>query len=264
MDKTEIVELQFLVVGIMGMFGLALAIIFFVILYQRKLLNQQKKMEEERTNYQKDLLQALLDAQEAERIRIGRDLHDDIGSMLATAKLYLQHQSHLPKSHDTNWIMKADDVLTDTVKNLGVIARDLVPTILHQLGLLDAIEAMVDVIRESSHLEISCQIEDIPPLSDSLGLHIYRIIQELCNNVLKHAEASSVGLELGYREGEIWIEFRDDGKGMSEEATGSKYGLGLKNIQSRLELMNGNIQISTDPLTGTHFSIRLPYETSQV
>ncbi|MEL6653806.1 MAG: sensor histidine kinase, partial [Bacteroidota bacterium] len=90
MDQTEVVELRFLIFGILGMFGLALAIVFFVILYQRRLLSTQKKMDEERLTHQKSLLKAALQAQEAERKRIGRDLHDDIGSMIATARLFVQ------------------------------------------------------------------------------------------------------------------------------------------------------------------------------
>jgi len=246
------------------MFGLALAIIGFVVLYQRKLLAQQRKMEAERSEYQEELLQAVLDAQEVERVRIGRDLHDDIGSMLATARLYIQQTQQKNQSDDSLKLMdKADDVLTDTIKSLHVIARDLVPTVLNQLGLSEALAALCDVVQKNSPLHIDFEYMELPKLPAKVSLHIYRIVQELITNTLKHAEASQIDISLNHKSGNLVLMYQDNGKGFPEHSDKKKQGLGLKNIESRLSLMKGNLEISSPEKQGSLFLIRLPLDKLQ-
>ncbi|MEL6590116.1 MAG: ATP-binding protein [Bacteroidota bacterium] len=257
MDQTEVVELRFLIFGILGMFGLALAIVFFVILYQRRLLSTQKKMDEERLTHQKSLLKAALQAQEAERKRIGRDLHDDIGSMIATARLFVQ-QTHqqAPESQIAVTMDQADNILIETVKSLHLITQNLVPTILHQLGLTEAIGALCDTVRQNSEMEVQFQADTIPTLPPETALHLYRIVQELFNNTLKHAEASRIEILLRRTPGQFELRFQDDGKGIPQSEGSVQRGLGLKNIESRLSLLAGSMQITSQK--GTRFDLRIP------
>lgn len=260
MDQTEIDAFQFLTFGILGMFGLALAIVFFAVFYQRKLLGQKLKHEQARLEYQQELLKAVLDAQEEERVRIGRDLHDDIGSMIATARLYVQQsQVQSPNPELANWVDKADNMLIDTANNLRKIAQDLVPTVLDQLGLEEAIGALCDVVRQSSHLSITFKVTEIPQIPKKIALNLYRITQELFSNVLKHAEANSVDIYLCYKEENIELTFKDDGKGIPLLQNVQNKGLGLKNIESRLSLLDGKLSIEAQANPGAQFIIYVPY-----
>lgn len=257
MDSTEAVELRFLIFGILGMFGLALAIVFFVVIYQRKLFRQQRKLEEERLTYQKELLQATLDVQEKERVRIGRELHDGIGSMLSTVRLYLQQIQHVPDPEAQKASMeKADNVLIETSENLQGIVRDLVPTVLHQLGIGPALEALCDVVQQNSSLEIAVDVSASLTLPEKLSLNIYRIVQELLNNTLKHAQASEVHVSFASHGDNLSLFYRDNGKGMPEKRR--VWGLGIKNIESRLSLLEGEMNIQSKENEGTQFQIHIP------
>ena len=261
MDSTEAVELRFLIFGILGMFGLALAIVFFVVIYQRKLLRQQRALEEERLTYQKELLQATLDVQEKERVRIGRELHDGIGSMLSTVRLYLQQIQHVPDPEAQKSSMeKADNVLIETSQNLQGIVRDLVPTVLNQLGIGAAIEALCDVVQHNSTLEIGVNVSDSLSIPERLSLNVYRIVQELLNNTLKHAEASEVQLSFKPNGDTLKLLYQDNGKGMPDQRR--VWGLGIKNIESRLSLLEGEMNITSQENEGTHFHIEIPYSKS--
>ena len=256
MDEGKIIEFRLLLAGFLGMFGLATAIILFVLLYQRKLLAQQKKAEAERIQYQQELLESVLAAQESERERIGRDLHDDIGSMLATARLYIQQTQQNSSEKEQAWMRKADEVLNACLQNLRSIARDLVPTILNQLGLIDAIEALCDVLRESGNHQIEFTYSPISQLEPEKALHVYRIVQELLTNTLKHAQASIIRISLSCNPTELQLSYADNGIGLDDHKRSK--GLGLKNIESRLSLMRGSINTQPPEAGGTHFLIRIP------
>ena len=242
MDEADIVELRFFIIGILGMFFLALGIVIFVIIYQRKLLAQQQAMEAANIQYQQELLQASLDAQEKERIRIGRDLHDDIGAMLSTARLYLQ-QSKAEKAgiNPQQWIEKTDEILIQSAKELHNISRDLLPTILTQMGLQEAIEGLCDIAREHGILVSFFYAPSLPALSDQTALSFYRITQELINNSLKHAEADKLALTMKIEGEDFMFSYADNGKGMRVEQVKENSGLGLKNIESRINLLNGKL-----------------------
>lgn len=262
MDQSAIAGLPIFIFAILGMFGLALAIVFFVVLYQRRLLSNQKKMDEERLEHQKGLLQAALQAQEAERKRIGRDLHDDIGSMIATARLFVQQthqQAQEPQIAST--MDQADNILIETVKSLHLITQNLVPTILHQLGLVEAIGALCDTVRQNSEIEVQFQADTVPTLPPETALHLYRIVQELFNNTLKHAEAGRIEIMLRRTPGQLELCFQDNGKGLPQSDGTVQRGLGLKNIESRLSLLAGSMQISSQ--NGTRFDLRIPLNAAQ-
>ncbi|MDW3648907.1 MAG: histidine kinase [Bacteroidia bacterium] len=261
MAESEGIELQFLIGGILGMFGLAVAIIGFVVLYQRKLLSQQKKIEEERSQYQEELLQSVLDAQEAERERIGRDLHDDIGSMLATARLYIQQTQQKASEKETEWMDKADEVLSESIKSLGIIARDLVPTVLNQLGLPEAIEGLCDVVRKNAGHKVTFGYGNLSEMPPEQALHIYRITQELITNTLKHADADLIQISLGSSEVGLHLIYIDNGVGMKLTDNSKESGLGIKNIESRLSLLKGSLKIQHPEEGGVVFKIGIPQLT---
>lgn len=261
MGTSENLGLEIWLLSIVGMFSLALVIVFFFFVYQRRLFIQQRKLQNERVVHQQMLLHATLEAQEKEQKRIGRDLHDDIGSMLATAKLCLQRA--LEQSHNQevlDWLDKADEILKETADNLHLISKDLVPPHLTHSGFLDSILELCEHVKIHSNLKVSFDYEVNMDLPDKLAINLYRILKELFNNTIKHAQANAICLSFVHRYDSLQLTYIDNGIGISTDRKENSKGLGLKNIESRLTLFNGSLDISPAPNTGTRILIEIPLE----
>ncbi|MEL6675982.1 MAG: ATP-binding protein [Bacteroidota bacterium] len=254
--------LEFYVVAILGMVGLSLIIILFVVIYQRRLFRQQQQLQAEKAQHQQALLSSVLDAQEAERVRIGRDLHDEIGAMISTVRLYLQKLPSKEEAGSLDWMMKADHLLEETVWQVRSISRDLVPTVLNQLGLRKALVSLCSMVRENSDLQVEFSAPELITVPEDIAIHVYRIAQELFNNVMKHAQAGQVHIFLEQGPQGLSLQFEDDGKGLPAEMLQEGMGLGLKNIESRLSLFGGHYQIGKGSLPGLCMTIFIPYSAS--
>lgn len=132
------------------------------------------------------------------------------------------------------------------------------PTVLDELGLLVALQEMIDDWNQR-HGDIFCHFQhtgDIDSLGDKINIHLYRIIQESLTNVVKHAEAGEVSVNLAVKGGDLKLEIRDDGGGVRHDSL--YHGLGLSGMQERVEAMNGKIDISSEPGSGVTISIVIP------
>ena len=255
MDQVnEITLLEIILIGMLGMFLLGFGVVAFFIVYQRRLLKQQEANQQIRENYQKDLLKASIDSQEKERLRIAEALHDEIGALLTTTKLHLgQIKADTPKPKLNERLDSANEILTESLQSVRHIALNLKPPVLETLGLVAAVRSLIRKINTSGQVEITCDGPGeltIPP-EESLGC--YRIIQELLQNGLKHAQASTMELEIEQHGRSVIIGYRDNGIGFDFDKKASSHeGLGLRNIESRLNLMEGSIRAEKLNGKGTH------------
>ncbi|MEM7655186.1 MAG: sensor histidine kinase [Bacteroidota bacterium] len=254
---------EIFLVSTLIMFGLVGFIIFFVVVYQLRLLRQQRLMQAQEAEYQRQLLTASIQSQEMERQRIARDLHDEIGAMLSTVKMKVSQAKR--KSQDveqlTPVLSETSALLTDSIQNVRRISHALLPPTLERFGLAAALSALFE----------GSQIEDGPvlsfqqqgperriPLDQELGL--YRVVQEMLNNALKHAQAKHIRLQLERRPTETYLHLTDDGVGFSlPEAQHNAAGLGLKNIQSRILTLGGKWQLTSQPGQGTQLELSVPF-----
>ncbi len=232
--------------GMLGMFILSLGVIFFFMAYQRKILKQQKEHQEKEAEYQQELLRANFQSQERERNRIGKDLHDEVGALLTTTKLYFQHLD--PKTAPERFTevkAKAFSLLEESMSTVRRVSHDLRPVVLERLGLVEAILNVVDKINSSDQVEVIFEhaLSTEPTGEDALNW--YRIIQELFNNTLKHAGATIITLNLKNQQDELILVYKDNGKGFSEDSD-IKHGLGLQNIRSRVSLMGGSVEFKEE------------------
>lgn len=230
------------------------------VLYDREEEDEERKRLEtelikQEWNKQKMLAQAAVDAQEKERADIGKELHDNISQMLTSTKLFLD----ILKT-------KTDEELVDrSIKNINAIiqevrslSRSLVPSSISDLGLIASMNDLFENIRAANVVEVEFYPDNETDglLSANSKLTLYRIVQEQVNNIIKHAQAKQIFVELFPENGNIELIIADDGVGFDPQTI--KKGMGLKNMRSRAELLSGKIDIISTPGKGSKIKVILP------
>lgn len=195
----------------------------------------------------------MLDAEERERQRIGRDLHDGLGGMLAGIKMNLSQQSKTDNRNLDTVINRLDE----SVKELRHIARNMMPESLLKIGLEDALHDLCELLQiEDTRIEFQpINIDKNLPLA--MQMHIYRIVQELLNNAIRHAKPSNIILQCSQHQNIVHITVEDDGCGFDQELIREKPGIGFSNIKNRVEYLKGNIDIESAKNEGTSINIEI-------
>ncbi|WP_210486357.1 PAS domain-containing protein [Rufibacter aurantiacus] len=234
-------------------------------------ITEMHRLEEEnltiRLNQQKDLLVAILNTQDEERRRIAEGLHNGIAQLLYAAKLNLSQvigeEEILKNKHLLEKTAKADAILEKAIQQTRSLSHELIPTPLSDLGLQAAIKDICSTL-SSKQLKLKCWVFNLhTPLEKHMELAIYRIAQELANNIVKHANATQGGLLLREQRGALVLEAEDNGQGFVPNQVGHK-GMGLKAIHDRVKLLNGTIEIDSAPGQGTTISISFPLSNPAV
>jgi signal transduction histidine kinase len=205
----------------------------------------------------RQLSKRLLTIQEQERVRIAREVHDELGQALTAMKIDLQQiaRRHAPLKEPLVPVAQTIDSIVDLVRR---IAGDLRPAILDDLGVTAALEQQLRRLRESSGLRTSLSVSEEPELDMLTGATIYRIAKEALANVVRHAGASQVEVSLGIRDGAAVLEIRDNGRGITREEASGPRALGLLGIRERAELLGGSMAIEGQPGAGTVLTVTLP------
>lgn len=242
-----------MLLGTIGMLFLTITLIVFIIFHQRRVIRYQLKMQHMEAEQQKILLRASIKLQEEERQRIAADLHDDAGPLLATARLYLsENMVNQDKATQLQSIYSAKQIIDETIQLIRNISHSLMPPTLKNFGLESAVNDFFQKINGSGSLNANSKFHDYKTrLKPDKELTVFRVIQEMVNNILKHSNASFIHLTQHDGEENMLIRIHHDGKGLSQEEyirmTQSSVGLGLKNIQSRLKVIHGDILFEQDP-----------------
>ncbi len=244
--------------GVIVLLGLASLFLLSRTRYRQR-VEYQKKLTEE----QRKLFQGVVDAEEKERKRIAQELHDGIGQLLSTAKLHASAlEEELPDAVKP-LARQSSSLIDQAVAEVRAVSHNLMPASLIRSGLKVAIENLAGQIHASNQLKVTCNVSGLDGhLSDSAEVILFRLVQELFNNALKHAEATSIGLDIGRSTDSLVIRFSDDGKGFNPQTAPSHNGLGLRNVYSRAGLLNGRIEITSAPGAGTLTVITIPVENS--
>ncbi|WP_294673960.1 ATP-binding protein [uncultured Fluviicola sp.] len=231
-----------LVIASLVMFILALSIIVFAVLYQQKMRRKKQEMIQMELNYKHEMVQATLDAKELEQRRIAIELHDDIGSSLTALKLSF---ASLPIDEEERRLL--NEGVQNTINKVRSLSNRLLPTILEELGLIPAAKSLVNTLsNQIPNVQFSI-IAVNDPSHDSqtreVSLAVYRILQELLNNILKYAEATIIEIVLEQNEEGIQLSVVDNGKGFvpTKEDKRKSQSLGLKNIESRSQQIGAEI-----------------------
>lgn len=248
--------------GTIGMLVLAIGLVVFIVFHQRRVIRYQMQLQELEDEQQKILLNASIRWQEEERQRIAADLHDDAGPLLATARLYLnENLVHQDINTQLQSIFNAKQIIDDTIQLIRNISHSLMPPTLKNFGLESAVNDLFQKISGSGSINASCRFHDYRNrLKAEQELMIFRVIQELINNILKHSNSSFIHITQHYDEDLFCIRIHHDGKGLTqaefEKLNKSALGLGLKNIQSRVKVLHGEINFEKDQQE-TYFKVSL-------
>lgn len=247
---------QLLLVAMAGMFLLALGLVLFFLAYQKRILKQQKEHQAKEAEYQQQLLRANLLSQEKERNRIGKDLHDGVGAMLSTSKLYFRHleQDGSPEKFK-ELKEKAMSLLEETMSSVRRVSHDLKPVVLERLGLVEAIANMADQLSESGAIKVCFKNSWEGQMDKEFELNWFRIVQELLNNTIKHSGANEVYMELFGDQERVQFSYNDNGVGLKSQST-AKAGLGMQNIVSRLSLMQGELKYDENQKNGISLTMK--------
>ncbi|MBG6234047.1 signal transduction histidine kinase [Pedobacter sp. CAN_A7] len=227
--------------------------------------NDVKEANNRERQFQQQLLEMTINTQEKERARIAEDLHNSLGQLLYGVKLNLDHikldNSGLQK-HIAITIESTKDLLVECIKESRRISHDLMPSVLKDFGLQVAIE---DICTQLSRtINFKCDFKGLDTkLPNYLEKAIYRIVQELAMNLIKHADATKASLRLGIDQDDILVRVEDNGKGFNTSKIEIDEGIGIKSIKTKLHLLKGELDISSTPGKGTVISIRLPSKLAE-
>ncbi len=208
-------------------------------------------------------INVIVATQEEERKRISRDIHDDIGTKLSSLKLFLSslHEKAIDKNNKEMELLaeNSERFVTEAMQDIRKLLLNLSPAVVEEFGYPTAIEGLINKINETKQIRFTLAMFGMKErLKPKYEIALYRITQELINNVLKHAEAKNVSLQVGRRNEKIILMMEDDGKGFDVNA--HKYGYGLNNLNERTKLMKGKMTIDSKAGRGTSISIEIPYK----
>lgn len=256
---------------------LVLLAIMLVAFYRKQqqttatLAKQQRQINEQRINQllkakELESINAMIKGEETERTRIARDVHDRLGSMLSTVKLLysgmdLHKEPLAQQKHDQ--FDKATSLLDDACQEVRNIAHNMATGILGRFGLEAALRDLGEVLIVSGQLDVKVLIFDLDDhMGKTIEITAYRIVQEMMNNVLKHAQATEVIIQLNRHEDSLSILVEDNGVGFDPTAVNLDSGMGLGNIKLRVEQLNGTFEIDSQVDVGTSFTVDLPLTTA--
>ena len=221
----------------------------------------------ERKEVEKQILTAIIETEEKERSRFAKDLHDGLGPLLSTIKLYVNELSSddIEKKEKKDFIKYTNELIDEAVSNTRNISNNLTPQIIADYGLIKSIESFCIKINAIHKLEINFKNSNIPDkLEKSIELTIFRIVIELINNTIKHANAKNIHLWLDYSNHKLILNYKDDGIGFDVNAALQKgsSGIGLVNIVNRVKSLKGTCDFSNKPNQGSSIKIKIDIENS--
>ncbi len=237
-----------------GIAFLLIVLTFLTIFYRRK-LNETKRLEQ----LEKERFKAVMDAEENERTRIAKELHDGLGQILSTAKLNVAALEGNVETDDEILVNNSMQLMDQAVSEVRSISHNLMPVALMKLGVFPAIRELVEKINDSGKVQVLLT-EDIKDqkLETSTEVALYRIVQEVIHNMLTHSKATKIQLSIVANERQIDCTISDNGVGFDTSKIDQSKGLGWRNIFSRVSLLNGKIKIQSEKGSGTHSEITVP------
>jgi signal transduction histidine kinase len=257
--EKSIIEAIFIISAVFALVGVfVIAYLLYFNKRKSRLLLEQNRMQEE---FNKQLLQSQIEVQEATFSTLGKELHDNIGQLLGTAKMLIGvSRRNLPAAEDT--IRTADETLGKAIYELRSLSKTLNKEWLERFDLKDNLHTEAERISAAGivHVKVHDDTTTIA-LAAEAQLVLFRIVQEAMQNAVKHSGAGEIGIWIKEQAGELSILITDDGKGFTLNAKPN--GVGMLNMKHRISLLNGKIEWKNTG-AGTHVSIRLPNKSQDV
>jgi signal transduction histidine kinase len=229
---------------------IAIIIVYFfvsIIRYHRRYMKLQREK-----------IFAEITIRENERKRIAGDLHDSLGPLLSAVKLNISSVD-IEVPGDREILEKTAGYIDDIIGSMRRISHDLLPSILERKGLLEAVREFIQQVKNKQSVDIQLYIVKEIRVPKEKEIHIFRMVQEIVHNTIKHAQAKNLQIGFSEENGHLLCLTKDDGKGFDKAKilTGSQ-GLGLRSLESRCEILNGILTLESTPGSGTNYFIKIP------
>lgn len=245
--------------------GSAAALLIILLLsyrnYKQKQSIQQRRITELETEKQLAATEAVLKGEEQERSRLAKDLHDGLGGMLSGIKYSFNAMKGnlIMTPENLQAFERSMDMLDSSIKEMRRVAHNMMPEALVKFGLDAALKDFCNDINQSGALKVSYQSigMDNADIHQTVAITVYRIVQELLNNSIKHAAATNVVVQLAKEDDHLNITVEDDGKGFDVNILHQSKGIGWNNIHNRVEILKGKMDVQSAPGAGTSVFIEI-------
>jgi signal transduction histidine kinase len=221
--------------------------------------NQRKKAKHivELAEAEKIRFKEVIEAEEKERSRIAQELHDGLGQLLSTARLNVSGLEDAVSQEDQPNVLRSLKIIDEACTEVRNVSHNLMPGALIRLGLIPAINELVNNVNAAKGVQIDFNANIETSIGKSLDITIYRIIQEIVNNMIRHAKANRISIRIEKSKDDLQISMTDDGVGFNTDELKNTKGIGWKNIFSRISMLNGDIKLESEPQKGTMIFINL-------
>lgn len=248
--RTQLVFALFVIVAI---------IVIAMLLYIRYRLKQKALLSAILLEEQNARNKAIIEAEEKERVRIARELHDGIGQQLSAAKMNLSAFEQKISAEEKDNFDIVVQLVDDAVKEVRSVSHNMMPNALIKQGLISAVRDFINKMQPASGLKISLEIYGMEErLESTRETVLYRILQECVNNIIRHAHATAVSIHIVKHDKELSVLIEDNGKGFDHKKVNQFEGIGLKNIISRVQFLNGTVDFDSTIGKGTTVNISIP------
>ncbi len=233
---------------------------------KQRIAEQEKELEVQKTStllkeQEINTINAMVQGQEKERLRIARDLHDDLGGTLAAVKMHIGNlQTHIDRKENPEQLLeKLNDLTSIAYNRVRSIAHERNVGVMADKGLVPAIKSLTEKISSARNLEISFETYGLTNrISNNLEITIFRFVQELITNIIKHAYATEATISMTQHDKELNIIVEDNGRGFKVGKLVEKDGMGLGSIERRVEFLEGTMEVDSTIGRGTHIIIDIP------
>jgi two-component system, NarL family, sensor kinase len=259
METETGVAFYFAIVAGMLAFGIiAVGVVIFFMRYQKRLLAQQNELHNKELQHKEDLLISNIQSVEEERRRIAKDIHDEIGGIFSTLALAV-NQLKTDAVENKEVVHHSRDLINTGLKSVRRIAHAVMPDELELFGLHSTVENYTTTIHKSTGIEIEyTNTLDAHTLKPVTELALYRILQELLGNTLKHAKATKISIHFTVEQEQLMVTYKDNGVGFAYSLNDVRSGMGMKNLEARMLVMHGKINFTSAPQQGFTCKMIIP------
>lgn len=258
----------FVIIATILILALVMFTILILFLYQKRQVAFLQSLESLKLDHEKNLLKTQLEIQEQTFQNISREIHDNIGMSLTLAKLNLNILELEKIERSRELVTESVDLISKSINDLSDISKSLNSEAISQQGLLNALQLEIERLKKLNRFKIDFLVSGNPVFFESQKeLVLFRIAQEALNNIIKHADAKAIFMEVRFNPSEIRLCIRDNGKGFcysaDRKSIQEKMKAGLSNMQIRSSLISGSMHIESEIGKGTTIIVTAPLDTIQ-
>lgn len=246
---------------------LSVTLFIFYISYHKRKFKYSREKQKLQTDFQQEILRTQLEIQEQTFQNISQEIHDNIGQMLSLVKLNLNTVDFADIPTATNKVFRSKELVSKVISDLRDLSKSLSPETIKKIGLTEAVERELLLMARSGQYEVNLSLNGHSyHLDEKNELIIFRIFQEILNNIINHSKAKTVNVTLEYQPGFFSLTVSDDGKGFDTSCLDHPErspGMGLHNMRNRAKMIGADIQFISSPEKGTIVTVALSFTEPQ-